>query len=129
MNERFTYRIWNKREKRYIENFDVAFRNHEVIITFEYFDNEYEYIHTFDEDEVTIEQCTSLKDKNGKLIYEGDWLKTKDDCYCYVVWYDGFWWVKSLPSEAMDLEHSEFYKECEVVGNIHNNPDFMENEE
>lgn len=73
----------------------------------------------------TLEQCTGLKDKNGKLIYEGDWLKTKDGSYCYVVWFDGFWWVKSLPSEAMDLEHAEFYKECEVVGNIHENANLL----
>lgn len=73
-----------------------------------------------------LEQCTGLKDKNGKLIYEGDWLKTKDGSYCYVVWFDGFWWVKSLPSEAMDCEHAEFYKKCEVVGNIHENADLIQ---
>lgn len=73
-----------------------------------------------------LDQGTGLRDKNDKPIFEGDWLKTKDGSYCYVVWFDGFWWVKSLPSEAMDFEHARFYRDCEVVGNIHDNPDFME---
>lgn len=33
------------------------------------------------------------------------------------------------PSEAMDFEHSDFYGECEVVGNINENPDLMENKD
>ena len=76
-----------------------------------------------------VEQFTGLYDCLHNPIYQGDWLRTPENTYCYVVRNNGFWWVKSLPSEAMDFEHSEFYKECEVVGNIHDNPDFMEQED
>lgn len=104
--DRFKFRFWNTLRNKYENTYCVGSNG----ITLDY---------------VIPEQCTGLKDNNGKLIYEGDWLKTKDGYYCYVVWFDGFWWVKSLPSEAMDLEHSEFYKECEVVGNIHENADLL----
>lgn len=113
--DRFKFRVWRPK------NIYVNFWEPKYI----YFPLDMgEYAIGFTETDI-IEQCTGLKDKNGKLIYEGDWLKTDDGYYCYVVWFDGFWWVKSLPSKAMDLEHSEFYKECEVVGNIHENADLL----
>lgn len=121
MNERFKFRVWDKRLNRYLgkddptqmllENGNLAYLDDEGMKFYE------------------VEFCIGLKDKNGELIHDGDWLKTKDGYYCYVVWFDGFWWVKSLPSEAMDLEPAEFYKECEVIGNIHENADLLENEE
>lgn len=137
MNDRFKFRVWakphepTKTEGYYVDDADYMVMTPDGKVQIEYYcDNGYDgYIDSFKQDEVVIEQCTGLKDKNDKPIFEGDWLKTKDGSYCYVVWFDGFWWVKSLPSEAMDLEHAEFYRECEVVGNIHDNPNFMENEE
>lgn len=121
MTDRFKFRIWDKPLKKYMTLNEFRLMNIEFTFNRETKESEIE----FDKERYIVEQCTGLKDKNGKLIYEGDWLKTKDGYYCYVVWYDGFWWVKSLPSEAMDLEHSEFYKECEVIGNIHENKELL----
>ena len=114
MNDRFRFRAWDIEENKYREAISLG-QDRSFLMNIGHVRN----------DTQIFEQCTGLKDKNGKLIYEGDWLKTKDGYYCYVVWFDGFWWLKSLPSEAMDLEHSEFYKECEVIGNIHENGDLL----
>ena len=82
----------------------------------------------------TIEQCTGLKDKNGRLIYEGDIVKiTGDvmtmplkymDCLFKVIWADiGFCF------EMLDENDGLGFCECweyEVVGNIHENPELLE---
>ena len=123
MNDRYKFRAWDKTENTYIEDAQFTYDDgcEGGMGSFRH----YSFRDLLEDKNCIVEQCTGLKDKNGKLIYEGDWLKTKDGYYCYVVWFKGFWWVKSLPSEAMDLEHAEFYKECEVVGNIHENADLI----
>lgn len=55
MEDRFKFRIFWTDEKRMY-----------------YFDGELPRIDKEDENIAVISQCTSLKDKNGKLIYEGD---------------------------------------------------------
>lgn len=74
----------------------------------------------------TIGQFTGFSDCKENEIYEGDILKTRDNSFGYVVWNDGAFAIKSHGSEAIDWEHGSFYRESEVVGNIHENFEILE---
>lgn len=75
------------------------------------------------DDELELEQCTGLKDKNGKLIYEGDIVNDGEQyakvifdksCFCYD---DGSGYYEDL---------AFYHIHCEVIGNIHENPELLE---
>ena len=75
-------------------------------------------------------QCTGLKDKNDKEIYEGDILFFRDENTKYVVvWQDTAFIIKSIEirkySEKMCwLDDTEIC--CEIVGNIYENKNLLE---
>ena len=88
-------------------------------------------------DKNTICQCTGLKDRNGKLIWENDIVAYWDtystenglaeaDCIGKVVWDDetlSFQVTNRLSAESYDV-----LDECSVIGNIFDNPDLLESE-
>ena len=75
----------------------------------------------------TIGECTGLKDKYGKLIFEGDALTYgrygKVWCENLPVEWDERFGGWSTPELHRLSELSGF--ECEIIGNIHDNPELL----
>lgn len=76
-------------------------------------------------DPSTICQCTGLKDKNGKLIWENDIVKD-DVIYGVVKWDDAN--ARNIIDDRDDgyQEYSDWWHEVEVIGNIFDNPELLE---
>lgn len=84
-------------------------------------------------DPETIGQFSGLYDCNGKEIYEGDILKWEKDGLMYVVkFWDGMFYASvkecndgilgGFPLHAL-TKHD--YRKCEIIGNIHDNPELL----
>nr|WP_302224775.1 YopX family protein [Streptococcus lutetiensis] len=131
------FRAWLKEEQRMIESYDtlaIDYENEEIVTQKIYSERGLAIerdIHSYDFDDVKLMQSTGLKDKNGKEIFEGDVLQTHDGELSKVVWnkYLGCWEVEFL-SEIVDLSEVADVKsnrsDCEIVGNIYENPEFLE---
>ena len=87
-------------------------------------------------DPSTICQCTGLKDKNGKLIWENDIIDRKEPNPEIVKYKDGDWTIDY--SYALNMKAGNGYcnlgfyaqeRKCvEVIGNIFDNPELLERE-
>lgn len=160
MGDRLKVKAYIKSQKRMIENvcsFEYLHHfsaNDYKFIKIRFVDNNYET--KFDNlgcyipdeiilpvDDVVIIQCTGLKDKNGKLIYEGDKLKPDEVNSVYeevVVWdeddamfkvrglYSDEEW-NGLYSESVEdyvYEPLRDYTNIEIIGNIYETPELLE---
>ena len=131
MNDRFKFRAWDLLLKKYI--YDIQ----DVGCDFSIRCNE-DCFGDFLSGNHIVEQCTGLKDKNGRLIYEGDIVKRlffndrrKNKMKnCVIKWCNGRA-VFTLDADMRDDYRSyeancdNVFKECEVIGNIHENHDLV----
>lgn len=78
-------------------------------------------------DPSTLCECTGLRDKNGKPIFEGDIIKavSGNTPNCFVEFREGIFYVKSQIFVYKTLWRFLRDYECEIISNIHDNPELL----
>ena len=123
MNDRFKFRVWNDMQKCYSPD--------------DHYIDEDGFLNTFGN--YVIEQCTGLKDKNGKLVYEGDIIKMlflnnrhkKKIKNCFLIWDVGraCFTIKADTTDdyrTYESSCSNIFANCEVIGNTHENKELIQ---
>lgn len=102
-NDRFRFRVWDEADKKYYPASDFCVEDLQE-----------------SGDGIIVEQCTGLRDKNGKLVYEGDIVhQTVGGLTCRIVFYRGAFcgeFVGGFTSPLSGWFRPDF---DEVIGNIH----------
>lgn len=110
MNDRFRFRAWSKQLERMV-CIDEMLLFHLAEV----------------DSDLVFEQCTGIKDKNGKLIYEGDIVESYGELWkCVFEMNHGY----GIDSPGFVLKnnfgHAQPFRNIQVVGNIHENPELLE---
>lgn len=123
MNDRFKFRVWDKGLNRYLgkdkyEPAPLVMCNGNIA----YLDDNAmrNYI---------VQQCTGLKDKNGTLIYENDFIKNYDYRFYKVIWQDdaACFLVENIKTGCKQGIYSliSLSNDLEVIGNIYENKELL----
>ncbi len=122
MQDRFKFRAWDIEEDRYASDDDICYDTGGT------WDSVYDLLKVANQFYV-YEQCTGLKDKNGKLIYEGDILKSAYTEKTYIVGREKHYacWSYRYKNVGTTLSEGDIVNYgLEVIGNIHENPELLE---
>ena len=134
MNNRYIFRGKRKDNKEWVEGDLIQWKNGNVQICLGVGTNK-EQKTLVDVIPETVGQCTGLKDKNSKLIFEGDIIRTKEYgrviAHSTVSDYDIFRITYVPAMFRIENIHRAFNlvgnsADCEVIGNIHDNPELFE---
>lgn len=131
-NDKLKFRVWNEDKNQYNSDLDKDWVD---AITF---DGDIYNINPATNDcglggfnNRVIEQCTGLKDKNGKPIYEGDvlggyyggYVKWCDRCKSFETFFGDE--CAACNGDVLWAEVVEDDGKLEVIGNVHKNPELL----
>lgn len=140
MENRFKIRVWDKINEKWMHDTKLIC---DLGVLQGFYDNEQASKRRY-----ILMQCTGLKDKNGKLIYEGDIISDKSNHIRVCLWeYDGFKYPalktsryfhkpisNKLEERKIDLRKNLTFqdnvckrdkKEFVVIGNIYENKELL----
>lgn len=115
--DRFKFRVWDKIDDQYYPA--SAFCTSDLADP---------------DDSIVVEQCTGIRDKNGKLLYEGDIVSFQSRGLFFkgtIVWTQeevfseinlGRFHIKLLEYQGCEYEFMDYSRDrdsLEVVGNVH----------
>lgn len=128
MNREIKFRAWHNGKKKWLHDSNSVSGGCHILGETIWAFGEWCRVPIEELNDVVVEQFTGLKDKNGKEIYEGDICRAfKANSYLdgkYIVeWCDkkGRWKYKG---NSYQIGSSGNLK-CEVIGNIHENPNLI----
>ncbi len=120
MNREIKFRVWDATEKEY--NYDIVAGNILSAIH-----GSGDPLSEEEEEKFTLQQYTGCKDKNGKMIFEGDILRQND--LRFEIRFESFQWVAVCPYynkyHHPRIEHFRLCASGEVIGNIMENPELL----
>lgn len=125
MNRVIKFRAWNFRKKEFVK--DEYLLTDSVNGLMKIAGVTYKRDPNDMDDEVGITQFTGLHDKNNKEIYEGDLVKCLSGTLnAEVVWFNGAWCLDTHNESTKNNPLEMYYfSECEVIGNIYENPELI----
>ena len=134
--DRFRFRVWDKQKCKYVEDqygelyFAIDIEGNLIAYADNYSDRLNCDNGDFGDDFIK-EQCTGLKDESEDLIYENDIVELDDgtELVNAVIEWDnnaGCWNIRT--SDTIYTFDNLYGNEMRVIGNIHENPDLLENE-
>ena len=140
MNNRFKFRAWDKSENAYIEDAQFTYDDgcEGGMGSFRH----YSFRDLLEDKNCIVEQCTGLKDRDQKLIYEGDILdfdlstpRNGGHYRGFIRWQernDLIGWMISDMDMAGDWDLRQIAHPNDwmvwgrIIGNIHENPELLE---
>lgn len=121
------FRAWDSSKKEmFTDTFAITESGQVVVVEQESVASPPDYVFV---EHLVIMQSTGLHDKNGKEIFEGDIVKMAKDVYSDPTYYE----IVRHRGGAYRLESNQHgcelwlrHTNCEVIGNIYENPELLE---